>query len=53
MCVCIIRLRVCVRELNIFPDLSSLVERRREFSEERLLGYSPERVYDVVADLNR
>ena len=37
----------------MFPDVSSLVEKRREFSEERILGYSPERVYDVVSDLNR
>ncbi|CAI8036009.1 Coenzyme Q-binding protein COQ10 homolog A, mitochondrial [Geodia barretti] len=35
------------------PDVASLVEKRREFSEERILGYSPEGVYDVVADLNR
>ena len=44
------------RRLGIFsslPGVSSLMEKRREFSEERILGYSPERVYDVVADLNR
>jgi coenzyme Q-binding protein COQ10 len=39
--------------MSMFPDVASLVEKRREFSEERILGYSPERVYDVVADLNR
>ena len=35
------------------PDISALTEKRREFSEERILGYTPDKVYDVVADLNR
>ena len=35
------------------PDISALSDKRREFSELRLLGYSPSKVYDVVADLNR
>ena len=39
--------------LSSLPGMSSLMEKRREFSEERILGYSPERVYDIVADLNR
>ena len=39
--------------MSLFPDISALVEKRREFSEERILGFSREQVYDVVADLNR
>ena len=39
--------------MSFFPDaISALTERRKEFSEERVLGYTPEMVYDVVADLN-
>lgn len=39
--------------LSSLPGVSSLMEKRREYSEERILGYTPEMVYDIVADLNR
>ena len=45
-----------VRQMSFFPHLpdtiSALTNRQREFSEERVLGYTPEMVYEVVADLN-
>ena len=44
------------RQMSIFPslpDISALSDKRREFSESRLIGCSPSEVYDVVADLNR
>lgn len=42
------------RELSFLPESCRMsgTDKRKEFSEQKLLGYSPKEIYTVVADIN-